>query len=59
MSKSGRGIGPNLIQKKFITGAHLDWKDWLVVKETAEELKIVSKGTGKTRTIKKRPTTGK
>lgn len=53
MGKKGKGVAPNLLQKRHISAAGLDWKDWLVVGESAEELKIASKATGNIRTLKK------
>ena len=44
---------PTLAQKKIIAAAGLVVKNWLVLKETDEELHLVSKGTGKTRKVKK------
>lgn len=44
---------PTLAQKKIIAAAGLIAKNWLVLKETDEELHLVSKGAGKTRKVKK------
>lgn len=48
-----RAVKPTYKQKKIIRGKDLDERNWLVVKETETELKIVNKGSGSTRTIKK------
>ena len=44
---------PTLAQKKIIAAAGLIVKNWLVLKETDEELHLVSKGAGKTRKVRK------
>lgn len=44
---------PTLAQKKIIAAAGLTVKNWLVLKETDEELHLVSKGAGRTRKVKK------
>lgn len=54
-----QALSPNLIQKRFISGAGLNCRDWLVIGETAAELKIVSRATGDIRTIKKTAPAGK
>lgn len=48
-----QAIKPTLSQKKRIEASGLVWKNWLVLAETPAELRIVSKGTGQTRRIKK------
>lgn len=48
-----RAVRPTYRQKKIMDKQELNAKDWLVSKETSTEIKIVSKSTGKTRTIKK------
>ena len=52
MGKS-RTTKPTRDQKAIIAAAGLDWLDWLVLSETDEELHIVSRGTGESRTLKK------
>lgn len=44
---------PTLAQKKVMSAAGLIAKNWLVLKETDEELHLVSKGAGVTRKVKK------
>ena len=44
---------PILAQKKIMSAAGLIVKNWLVLKETDEELHLVSRGAGKTRKVKK------
>ena len=44
---------PTLAQKKLMTAAGLISRNWYVLKETEEELHLVSKGSGKTRKISK------
>lgn len=51
----GRAVKPTREQKIQMTKAGLVAKNWLVAKETDSELKVVSKTSGKTRTIKKTP----
>lgn len=48
-----RAIRPTLQQKKIMTKNNLVVDNWLVAKETETELKLVSKASGRTRTIKK------
>ena len=48
-----RAIRPTLAQKKIMSKNNLLIDNWLVAKETDKELKLVSKATGRTRTIKK------
>lgn len=48
-----RAVRPTLQQKKIIAKNNLVVDNWLVSKDTNSELKLVSKATGKTRTIKK------
>ena len=38
--------------KKKIADAGLDWKNWLVVSESDEELVLYSKKSGRRRTVK-------
>lgn len=44
---------PTRDQKAVIVDAGLIWSDWLVLSETDEELHIVSRGAGVSRTLKK------
>ena len=52
MGKS-RVRNPTLAQKKLISAAGLIARNWYVVKETDEELHLVSKGTGRSRKVRK------
>ena len=40
-------------QKKWISAAGLVVKNWLVLSDTPEEIKLVNRGSGRIRTIKK------
>ena len=44
---------PTRGQKVIIAEAGLIWKNWLILSETAEELHIISRGSGQSRTLKK------
>ena len=44
---------PTLNQKRAISKAGLDWKDFLVIKQDAESITVVRKGDGKTRVIRR------
>lgn len=48
-----RERNPTLAQKKMISAAGLIARNWYVVKETDEELHLVSKGTGRSRKVRK------
>lgn len=48
-----RERNPTLAQKKIISAAGLIARNWYVVKETEEELHLVSKGTGRSRKVRK------
>lgn len=50
-----RAVKPTLAQKKLMTEAGLIVKNWLVLREDAEELRLVSRASGRSRTIKKPP----
>ena len=50
-----RAVKPTLAQKKLISKAGLVAKSWLVLIDTDTELRLVSKATGKSRTVKKNP----
>lgn len=52
MGKS-KATKPTRDQKAVISEAGLIWKNWLVLSETPEELHIVSRAAGKSRTLKK------
>ena len=52
MGKS-KAVKPTLAQKKYISAAGLNARDWLVLDEAAEEMRLVHKGTGKSRIIMK------
>lgn len=47
------GKRPTVRQKKLMTEWHLNYENWLVVKDTSTEMLIVHKATGRTRTIPK------
>lgn len=44
---------PTRTQKELMAGAGLVPANWLVIRETPEELKLVSRGSGRSRTVKK------
>lgn len=48
-----RAQKPTLKQKKLIAEAGLKVETWLVIYEDTEELRLVSRTSGKTRRIKK------
>lgn len=48
-----KAVKPTLAQKKYISAAGLNARDWLVLDEAAKEMKLVHKGTGKSRIIMK------
>lgn len=47
------GKKPTVAQRKLISSWHLNWENWLVVKNTPEEMVIVHRLSGKQRTIRK------
>ena len=47
------GKNPTVKQKKLMTEWHLNYENWLVVKDTPDAMTIVHRATGRTRTIKK------
>lgn len=53
-----RATKPTLAQKKLINTAGLVVRNWLVLWENEQELRLVRKGTGKSRSIKKSPQLG-
>lgn len=48
-----RARNPTLAQKKMISAAGLVARNWYVIRETDEELHLVSKGTGRSRKVRK------
>ena len=52
MGKS-RVRNPTLEEKKMISAVGLVAKNWYVIRNTPEQLELVSKGTGRSRKIKK------
>lgn len=48
-----RAKKPTREQKIIMTKKSFIAKNWLILQDTGSELKLVSKATGKTRTIKK------
>ena len=48
-------VKPTRDQKALISAAGLEVRSWLVLAETPEELRLVSRRTGATRVIKKAP----
>ena len=53
-----KAVKPTLAQKKQITDAGLVANNWLVMKESEEELLLVSRNSGRFRSIKKSPLPG-
>ncbi len=47
------GKRPTVRQKKLMTAWHLNYENWLVVKDTSTEMVITHRDTGRKRTIKK------
>lgn len=50
-----RAKKPTRSQKAWISAARLKAENWLVLSEDPEELRLVSRISGKTRVIKKAP----
>lgn len=48
-----RARNPTLAQKKMISAAGLVARNWYVIRETDEELHLVSKWTGRSRKVRK------
>lgn len=48
-----RAVKPTRAQKIFIEKRKLDSKNWLVLEDTDEHMKITHKGTGNVRTLEK------
>lgn len=53
-----KAVKPTLAQKKLISAAGLVVRNWLVMLETDEELRLVSRSSGRFRSIKKSPLPG-
>lgn len=53
-----KAVKPTLAQKKLISAAGLVVRNWLVMSETEEELRIVHRTSGRFRSIKKSPLPG-
>lgn len=51
-------VKPTLVQKKLISAAGLVVRNWLVLRETDEELRIVNRTSGRFKSIKKSPAPG-
>ena len=47
------GKRPTMAQKKLMSENKLNYKNWLVVKDTSECMVVVNRESRKTRTIKK------
>ena len=47
------GKNPTRKQKMIIKSARLNYENWLVISDTAEEIVLKNRQTNKTRTIKK------
>lgn len=47
------GKKPTVEQRKAITAAGLDWREWLVVSNLPDTLIIQNRGTGATRVIER------
>ena len=45
------GVKPTVAQRKLMTKWKLDWRDWLVVKDTPERMELVHRLFDKTRKI--------
>ena len=50
-----RSTKPTRDQKALISAAGLEVRSWLVISDTPEELRLVSRRSGETRVIKKGP----
>lgn len=53
-----KAVKPTLAQKKLISAAGLNFWNWLVMSETEEELRLISRSSGRFRSIKKNPLPG-
>lgn len=47
------GKNPTLKQKKLLKAARLNYENWLIIKDTAEEMLVQNRQTGKIRAIRK------
>ncbi len=47
------GKNPTVRQKKLLKAARLNCENWLVIKDTAEEMLVQNRQTGKIRAIRK------
>ena len=47
------GKRPTVRQKKLMTTRHLNYENWLVVKDTSTEMVVVHRATGRQKIIKK------
>ena len=45
------GVKPTVAQRKLMTKWKLDWRDWLVVKDTPERLELVHRNFDRVRKI--------
>lgn len=50
-----KAVKPTRDQKALISAAGLEVRNWLVISDTPEELRLVSRRSGATRVIKKEP----
>ena len=50
-----RAVRPTLAQKKLMAEAGLVPRNWLVLRDDATELRLVSRASGRSRSIKKSP----
>ena len=48
------GKNPTMEQKKLMTKWHMNCENWLVVKDTPEEMLVMHRDSGRTRSIPKR-----
>lgn len=53
-----KAVKPTLAQKKLISNAGLVVRNWLVLRDNDEELRIVHRTSGKPKSIKKSPVPG-
>ena len=53
--RRSKAVKPTRDQKALISAAGLEVRSWLVLAETPEELRLVSRRSGATRVIKKAP----
>lgn len=48
------GKNPTVRQKKMLTDLHLNYENWLIVKDTPDMLTVVHRVSGEQRTLNKR-----